>query len=65
MQTLLDNLRIYHQSVYHVQVQIQDTIDSQEALRNRRDAYWQSHPEYAQTTGCEATSIGFITSTIT
>ena len=33
-QALLNDLRIYHQSVYYVQVQIQDTIDSQEAFRN-------------------------------
>ena len=35
MQTLLDDLRIYHQSVYDVQAQIQDTVDGQEAFRNR------------------------------
>ena len=35
-QMLLNDLRIYHQSVYDVQAQIQDTVDRQEALRNRQ-----------------------------
>ena len=50
-QMLLDDLRIYHQSVYYIQVQIQDAIDRQEALRNATDACWRSRPAYAQTTG--------------
>ena len=33
-QSLLDNLRIYHQTVYHIQAQIQDTVDCQESFRN-------------------------------
>ena len=33
-QTFLDHLRIYYQTIYHVQAQIQDTVDCQEAFRN-------------------------------
>ena len=33
-QMLLDDLRIYHQAVHHVQAQIQDAVDGEEALRN-------------------------------
>ena len=33
-QSLLDYLGIYHQSVNHIQAEIQDTVDSQETFRN-------------------------------
>ena len=31
---LLDHLRIYHQTIYYIQVQIQNAINGKEALRN-------------------------------
>ena len=33
-QAFLDNLRVYHQTVYYIQIQIQDTVDGQECFRN-------------------------------
>ena len=35
-QSFLNNLRVHNQSVYHVQAQIQDSVDCQKSFRDRQ-----------------------------